>query len=245
MMVGEMLGRIHSFETLGGLDGPGLRCVVFFQGCPMHCLYCQNPDTWDAAGGQAIDSDEVIRTAARYKPYFGAAGGLTLSGGEPLMQAPFAGAILAGAKRLGIHTAIDTCGYRCGPDVIELLRATDLVILDIKHTHPARHQELTGRPLENTLAFLAQVGQLGIALWVRQVIVPGWNDTPEAIRALAEIIRPIASLRKAELLAYHRMARWKWEALGRKYPLAGVAEAPPEQVAKLQELLDSLLAARP
>ncbi len=239
-----MLGRIHSIETLGGLDGPGLRCVVFLQGCAMRCLYCQNPDTWSPAAGQETDSGEVVHTVQRYKPYFGPEGGVTLSGGEPFMQAAFAREILAGCRALGIHTAVDTCGYYLDSDVIEALCSTDLVILDIKHADSSRHKQLTGQELERPLAFLRHVAASGIDLWVRQVIVPGWNDTEDDIRALAELVKDLPSLRKAELLGYHAMARWKWEGLGLKYPLADVPEPSPERLAQLQTLLDGLISGR-
>jgi pyruvate formate lyase activating enzyme len=236
-----MRGRVHSFETLGALDGPGLRAVVFLQGCPRRCLYCQNPDTWDPRGGEAWEADAVVARVARCRPYFARAGGVTLSGGEPLVQPAFAAAILAGCRRLGIHTALDTSGACPDPDVRAVLACTDLVILDLKHADPERHRALTGGDLAPIVAFLDAVTDLGLALWVRQVIVPGWNDLEADLDALASLLRCRARprLQRVELLPYHTLARPKWEALGLPYPLAETPAPAPERLADLQRYLDA------
>lgn len=236
-----MVGRIHSIESLGAFDGPGLRCVVFMQGCPMRCLYCHNPDTWDAARGDSVDSSEVVAQAARLKPYFGREGGITLSGGEPLLQAGFATAIFAGCRAQGIHTALDTSGCFLNDAVRACLAETDLVLLDIKHTAPGKHRELTGQPLETVLSFLAHVERENIPLWVRQVIVPGWTDDESEIEALAALLRPLPSLQRVELLPYHNMAEKKWQALGRSYPLAGVQPPAQARLCALREVMADAL----
>jgi pyruvate formate lyase activating enzyme len=230
-------GRIHSIETLGALDGPGLRCVVFLQGCPLQCQYCHNPDTWDATGGESITCTALVSRIARFQPYFGEHGGVTLSGGEPLLQASFTAHVLQACAARGIHTALDTSGVILNADVRKALSATKLVILDIKHTDADLFQRLTGGSLVNTLNFLSEVAALNISLWVRQVIVPGWNDTAEDIHALAQLLHGIPSLERVELLPYHRLGVEKWRQLGRPYPLADVAELKPTTLAILKAVL--------
>jgi len=232
-----MLGRIHSIETLGALDGPGLRVVVFMQGCRLRCRYCQNPDTWAEDAGKEVSAREIVDMAIRYKPYFRGGGGITLSGGEPLLQPAFATEVLLGCRARGIHTALDTAGVEIDEFVDQALAQTDLVILDIKHADAERHRQLTGAPLEPTLTFMRQVAVRGIDLWVRQVIVPGWNDSERDMLALADLIRGATTLKKVELLPYHAMARAKWEALGKPYPLAGTPEADPAVRKHLEEVL--------
>jgi pyruvate formate lyase activating enzyme len=230
-------GRIHSLETLGALDGPGLRCVVFLQGCPLRCRYCHNPDTWAVGDGDEMTVDALVERIARYQPYFAREGGVTLSGGEPLLQARFAARVLAACAARGIHTALDTSGAVLNAEVRMALDATQLVILDIKHTDPARYRALTGGSLARTRAFMAEVAARGIPLWIRQVIVPGWNDTPADVQALARLVRDIPTLTRVELLPYHRLGVEKWCLLGRPYPLAEVAEL---SAAQQQTLLDVL-----
>ncbi len=236
-------GRVHSVETLGALDGPGLRCVVFLQGCPLRCQYCHNPDTWDPRGGKEMTAADVLSRVMKYRRYFGEKGGVTLSGGEPLMQAQFAADVLRLCQAEGIHTAVDTAGYRLDADVQRVLDYTRLVILDIKHADPQRYKELSGGELSTALEFMAVVCGRGIPLWVRQVIVPGLNDNEADIRMLAGLLAGAGTLAKAELLAYHAMARGKWEQLGREYPLADVRAADSDRMTELQQLLESLLLA--
>ena len=238
------LGRVHSLETMGALDGPGLRCVVFLQGCPLRCQYCHNPDMWERDGGEQWTAEDLVARVARYRPYFGQAGGVTLSGGEPLHQAEFAAAVLRGCREEGLHTALDTSGCRLDAAAREALDYTDLVLLDLKHTDPERHRALTGGELQRTLEFLEHVGARGLPLWVRQVIVPGWNDDAAAMAALAERVAPVAGLRRVELLPYHRLAMDKWERLGLPYPLSEVEEAPAARVAALGAVLRGELGRR-
>ncbi len=230
-------GLIHSIETLGALDGPGLRCVVFLQGCPLRCQYCHNPDTWAIHGGKSITCDALMARITRSHPYFGQWGGVTFSGGEPLLQASFVARVSRLCAAQGIHTALDTSGALLNEDVREALSATRLVILDIKHTDPERYHQLTGGVLATTLAFLREVAEKGIPLWVRQVIVPGWNDTAEDVRALAELLHDIPSIERIELLPYHRMGEDKWRQLGHVNPLEDVAEMDLARLAALRQIL--------
>ena len=234
----EIRGNVHSIETLGALDGPGLRCVVFLQGCPLRCQYCHNPDTWEEGGGGTMSCDELLARIVRYQAYFGQQGGVTLSGGEPLQQSRFAARVLEACLALGIHTAIDTSGAVPPATVQEALAATRLVILDIKHTDAARYRALTGgSSLARPLAFLREIVRRGLPLWVRQVIVPGWNDNTDDIRALARLLRDIPSLQRVELLPYHRLGVEKWQRLGYRYPLAGVAPMEEGQLSELSDIL--------
>lgn len=226
---------------MGALDGPGLRCVVFFQGCPMRCRYCQNPDTWDASAGREMTCEQVLAKIERCRPYFGKFGGVTLSGGEPFMQAAFAAELLQACRQRGIHTAVDTCGYFLNEQVDRGLDSTSLVILDIKHADGPKHKELTGCELDRPLAFLRHVAERGIPLWVRQVIVPGWNDTPADVDALAVLVKDVTCLQKVELLAYHTMARAKWDAMGILYPLGDTPPVSAETMKSLREHLATVL----
>lgn len=244
-----MTGRIHSIQTLSGVDGPGMRCVVFLQGCPLRCLYCQNPDTWACgcappaspaahAPGADIDSAELVRRVMRYRPYFGRDGGVTLSGGEPLLQAAFGEEVFAACRAAGVHTCLDTSGCMWNDAVQRLLAVTDLVLLDVKDCDPERHRRLTGGELSRTLEFLDRLGEMGKRTWVRQVIVPGRNDTPADARALVALLRGRTNVCKVELLAYHSLARQKYEELGLAYPLADTPDMDLAKLAELQALVD-------
>ena len=239
-----VIGKVHSVESMGAVDGPGLRCVVFLQGCPMRCRYCHNPDMWDPGLGHEMDSAEVVRRVLRLRPYFRSTGGLTLSGGEPLMQAPFALEILRGCKQAGIHTALDTCGFYLDAAVEECLRHTDLVLLDVKHSDPDRHKALTGHHMDRVLRFIEYLKQTGTAVWVRHVVVPGWTDREENLRVLLEMVADLPGLQRVELLPYHSMARDKWEALGVPYPLGEVEPPEDELMARLRAVVAATIPAR-
>lgn len=234
----QSTGRVHSFETLGALDGPGIRTVVFLSGCPMRCAYCHNPDTWQADGGTQMTAQEVYQRIARYRPYFKENGGVTLSGGEPLMQADFAAEIFLLCRADGIHTALDTSGALCTDGVERLLTLTDLVILDVKHTDPGAFYKLTGYPMEHLLSFIQLCKEMQKRLWLRQVIVPGVTDGEKNIRALRQLAQQCGA-EKTELLPYHTHGVHKWEKLGLTYPLANAA-LPDEQ---LMENLNRILTA--
>lgn len=229
-------GRIHSFETLGTLDGPGVRYVAFFSGCPLRCKYCHNPDTWELSSGAEMEAEDVIKKVLRYRPYFKNGGGITLSGGEPLLQPDFAGEILQGCKKEGVSTCVDTAGSVLNNLVKAALSNTDLVILDVKHTDPQKFHELTGGELSDNRVFLDYCITLKIPLWIRQVIVPGFNSTPEDMKSLLDYIRG-ANVQKVELLPYHTLGIRKWKALGLSYPLEGISPPPAELMDNLYKCI--------
>jgi len=229
--------RIHSIETLGGVDGPGMRCVIFFQGCPLRCLYCQNPDTQCFDGGQEISIPELMRTIERTRPYFGTQGGVTLSGGEPLAQPEAVTELLQACHATGIHTAIDTSGACVTGPALEAARLADLLILDIKHPDPDKCHALTGSGLDGPLWLLQEAEKHQQAVWIRHVVVPGWSDTLEVMDALALLLKPYTCIERVELLPYHTMASEKYRSLGRDLPLPGVPAANPVHVRHLEAYL--------
>lgn len=233
---GALCGSVHSFETLGALDGPGMRTVVFLSGCPMRCRYCHNPDTWEKDGKNIMNAAEVFQRIKRMKPYFGKSGGVTLSGGEPLLQTEFAIEIFWLCKEDGIHTALDTSGAIITAQTETLLDLTDLVICDIKHTDKEAFGELTSYSMDSLLAFLKLCKKLSKRLWIRQVIVPGITDNEENILMLKDMATKYGA-EKIELLPYHSHGVYKWEALGIPYSLHGT-EAPTKE--KMQQLNDLL-----
>ncbi|MFH0806949.1 MAG: pyruvate formate-lyase-activating protein [Elusimicrobiota bacterium] len=231
-------GRIHSIETLGALDGPGLRCVVFFQGCPLRCIYCHNPDTWAASGGTQITPAELVERISKYKLYFGKRGGVTFSGGEPLFQPEFLLETLKLCKSKEIHATLDTSGY-CETDAVnKCLDFTDLVILDIKHYDDLQHKKITGKPFGKTLEFLKLVFDKKIPLWIRHVVVPEINDTSEDIAELVSLIKKHAKPEKVELIGYHTMGIEKWKKLGLAYTLNAAKDANPAVITSLQKIID-------
>lgn len=235
-----MTGRIHSFESFGTVDGPGIRFVVFMQGCPMRCLYCHNPDTW-AGGGKSYTAEEVAATALRYKSYFTGGGGVTVSGGEPLLQIDFVCELFALLKRAGVHTALDTSGITFTPDEKEkfdkLLPLTDLVLLDIKHIDDKRHRELTGHSNKNVLAFAKYLSDIGKPMWIRHVLVPDITDNDEFLIRLSEFISTLKTVEKVEVLPYHNMGEVKYEKLGIDYPLKGTQPPLKERVENAKRIL--------
>lgn len=235
-------GCIHSYETLGGLDGPGLRTVVFLQGCPLRCGYCHNPDTWAVGGGTESTVAEAMARIRRYRPYYGKEGGVTLSGGEPLWQAPFVAELCAACAAEGIHTVIDTAGHPLSLPVEKALGACDLVVLDVKHADPGKFRQLTGGDWRGMCEVLAFTKARRKPTWIRQVIVPGWNDCPDDIQALAALVADHPSRERVELLPYHGLGHGKWEALGQVSPFADVPAMAAEDLARLQGLLTQALA---
>ncbi len=236
-----MKGYIHSIETLGALDGPGLRVVVFFQGCPMRCKYCQNPDTWALKDGILTDTNTLIKKIENYKPYFGVKGGITVSGGEPFMQAEFLLDLLKNLKKRKIKTVVDTCGYYLSSTVKKCIEYMDFVLLDIKHTVNTEHKKLTGKSLTNVLKFLNYCCSQRKKLWIRQVIIPGINDTKKDMQQLACLVKDCKSIQKIELLPYHLMGKWKWKKLGKKYLLQKKKGPTPEKIRKLKIYLSRQL----
>ena len=228
-----MKGRIHSIETFGAVDGPGIRTVFFMQGCPARCLYCHNPDSWELNGGRDVEIDEILHWAIRGKPYYGTEGGVTFSGGEPLMQGEFLAEAIKALKKRGISSAIDTSGTYVDEYTEEALKAADLVLLDIKHPLADRFEIITGKKQETLFDIIEIINRNGKHVWIRNVVVPDINDTEEDIELLNSFIRWVRYVDKVELLGYHTMAVDKYVKLGKTYRLKGV---PPMNGEKLNEL---------
>lgn len=229
------MGKIHSIETMGALDGPGIRMIVYFQGCVLRCLYCHNPDTWNLSGGQEMSVEEIVNKAVRYKPYFAAhMGGVTFSGGEPLMQPKFLIECLKGCKDKGIHTALDTGGVGIGY-YEEILKYTDLVILDIKHEDAKMYERLTGRNIQEYYKFKELIIQKKQKVWLKHVVVPGLTDSTEHLEALKNEIYSFNNIEKVELLPYHTMGVSKYESLNMPYPLKGTEDMSTVRIKELQE----------
>ncbi|WP_204845048.1 pyruvate formate-lyase-activating protein [Sedimentisphaera salicampi] len=230
-------GYIHSIQSMGTLDGPGTRCVVFLQGCSKRCIYCHNPDSWKMNAGEKTKSSEIIKLVERYRPYYGEKGGITLSGGEPLLQPQFAAEIFEMCRERGIHTALDTAGARPDEKTEKVLSFTDLVLLDIKHCRDENFREITGEGPEEMFEFLDYITKAGIEMWVRQVIVPEINDSQEDMKQLADLLEGRDNLKKLELLPYHSMGREKWEKLGLDYPLENTKPLEKSEIAGLIDFL--------
>ena len=217
---------------MGTLEGPGIRYVVFLQGCPLRCLFCHNPDTWRRRAGREVDVDDILRDVAGYRPFLDASGGgITCTGGEPLGQSDFVAELFSRARKIGIHTALDTSGFaKLSDSVRRVLEETDLVLLDIKHVEEEAHRELTGVSFERIERFARFVDASPARLWIRHVLVPTVTLEAEALRATAEFVATLRSVERIDLLPYHELGRHKWEALGRRYPLEGIAPPGRDEV---------------
>ena len=233
-----MTGRIHSLQSLGTVDGPGVRCVVFVQGCPLRCICCHNPDTWDFSGGEEIETDELCRRILRFKTYFGKNGGVTVSGGEPLMQAKFVEELFRKLKEQGIHTALDTSGCILNDDVQKLLDVTDLVLLDHKYPTEEGYFANTRAHLADVEAFLEELDRRIIPTWLRRVIIPGFTDSEKSVRSLNETARSFRCVEKIELLPFRNLCREKYEALKIPFPLADTVPPTKEKIDGLYGFLD-------
>lgn len=236
------VGRIHSFQSLGAVDGPGLRYVVFLQGCPLRCVYCHNPDTWDFAGGEAYTVDRVLQKVRRCAPYL-KNGGVTLTGGEPLAQSGFAAALLAAARAEGFHTALDTAGAASLGDAKAVLAHTDLLLLDVKFTTGQEYRRYTGGSLEHTLKVLELARGMGVPAWLRHVVAPGLNDGPAAAARLGQLARRYENVQRVELLPFRNLCAEKYDALGLAFPLAGTPPADESHLAPFYAALGGLAAA--
>ncbi len=233
-----MKGRVHSIQSMGTLDGPGIRYVIFLQGCNLRCGCCHNPDTWEYDGGVEYTAEELIARAERFREYFGAKGGITLSGGEPLLQAEFASELFRLSHAVGINTCLDTSGSILNDKVRELLSHTDRVLLDIKYTEDNLYRTHVGCSIETPLAFLKYLGDMGIKTTVRQVIIPGLNDNEENIKKLKNIARGCPSVDKIELLPFKKICEIKYKNLGIEFPFKDI---PTPDIAIMKRLNSMLL----
>lgn len=227
--------KIHSIETFGTVDGPGVRFVCFFQGCHLECKYCHNRDTWDINGGKYISVDELFNEIMKYKTFISPNGGFTASGGEPLLQPYFLIALFKKLKAAGIHTAIDTSGMIEITDTIkELLSLTDLVLLDIKHIDPIKCKDLVGFSNKKELAFARYLNDNNIPVWIRQVIVPGFTDNKDDLLKLKTFINSLNNVKKIEFLPYHNLGEYKWKELGFEYSLKNVRQANDKDIQRVK-----------
>ncbi|WP_281519789.1 pyruvate formate-lyase-activating protein [Acidaminococcus timonensis] len=238
-----MQGRIHSIESFGSVDGPGTRFIIFVQGCNMRCLYCHNVDTWDCHKGQLRSTDDLLDQAERYRPYWGPEGGITVSGGEPLLQIDFLLELFQKAKARGIHTCIDTAGQpftRKEPffsKFRQLMEVTDILLLDVKHIDLEAHKKLTGWGNENILDLFRYLSDIHKPIWVRQVLVPGYTDNPASLQRTREFLDTLTNVQRVEVLPYHNMGLYKWEELGIPNQLKDVEPPTEEQVDAARKIL--------
>lgn len=236
-----MIGRIHSMDTFGTVDGPGIRFVLFMQGCALQCQFCHNPDTWNTNSGRLMTVGEVADAIEPYIDYYRrSGGGLTVTGGEPTLQAPFVEALFREVKRrYGLHTALDTSGF-CDPDhVMGLLDTTDLVLLDLKQMNDAKHTSLTSQPNGRILHFANRLSELGKPMWIRHVLVPGVTDGYDDLLVLGLFIGGLRGVEKLEMLPYHRMGVYKWRQLGKAYLLDRVPEPSLREMERARFIVEA------
>ena len=231
-----MNGRIHSIQTMGAVDGPGIRAVVFLQGCPLRCAYCHNPDTWDFSGGEEVSSDFVSGKILRLKNFY-QKGGVTVSGGEPLLQGSFVNDLFRIMHENGLHTALDTSGIGSDESIALALEYTDLVLCDIKFPTEALYRAHTGGSLTKVLSFLEKAASKKLPLWVRHVVVPGLTDTEDSIKEIGKIAKSFKNLQKIELLPFKKICTVKYEKMGIPFPLSDVPECKKEAIERFEKLL--------
>ncbi|GAB2027444.1 pyruvate formate-lyase-activating protein [Lactovum odontotermitis] len=243
----QVTGLVNATETFGTVDGPGVRFVVFMQGCRMRCKYCHNPDTWAMKSERAMTRtvEDVMQDALRFQGFWGENGGITVSGGEAMLQIDFVTALFTYAQSLGIHTTLDTAAqpYKTDSYVTEhiddLLAVTDLVLLDLKEINPERHKELTANKNDNILEFAQYLSEKGVAMWIRHVLVPGESDFDEDLVKLGEFVKTLKNVLKFEVLPYHTMGEFKWRELGWKYQLEGVKPPTSARVHNAEKLMET------
>ena len=233
----EKRGRIHSFQSMGTLDGPGVRFVIFAQGCPLRCKCCHNPDTWELDGGKLYTAKELVCRVLRFKEYFGDEGGVTVSGGEPLLQAEFFCELFALCHKEGINTCLDTSGYVLTPQAKKLLTYTDRVLLDIKYTSDADYRAFVGCGIDAPMAFLEYLKEENIPTTLRQVIIPTVNDTREQVTLLRQIAESHENVDKVELLPFRKICSVKYENLGIEFPFGHLPEPSKEHMSALEQVL--------
>ncbi len=237
-----MKGRIHSFQSLGAVDGPGIRYVIFMQGCTLRCAYCHNPDTWNTKTGEEYSVDEVLAKIMRYKPYFGANGGVTVSGGEPLLQWEFVSGLFRRLHEIGVHTALDTAGIGNLAGAREVLLHTDLVLCDLKFSTEADYLHYCKGSINTVISFLKLTETMDVPLWIRHVIVPKLTDSEENILRISSISAQFSNLQKLQLLPFKKMCLSKYNALGINFPLGNYDECPDSGIEKLSKLAEDYLA---
>ena len=235
----DLSGKIHSIETFGTVDGPGIRYVIFLQGCHLRCKYCHNRDTWDTTVGTPKKVSELVQDIQKYSDYIKfSKGGVTVTGGEPLLQPKFLIALFTELKKLGYHTALDTSGmFPLTPEVKQVLSLTDLVLLDIKHIDDEKCKDLVGFSNKLELEFANYLSENGIKMWIRQVIIPGITDVENDLIRLKEFLQTLKTVEKIELNPYHTLGVYKWEDLGLEYPLKGVRQANTEDIERAKRIL--------
>lgn len=235
----NLTGKIHSIETFGTVDGPGIRYVIFLQGCHLRCKYCHNRDTWDTTIGTPKKVSELVQDIQKYSDYIKfSKGGVTVTGGEPLLQPKFLIALFTELKKLGYHTALDTSGmFPLTPEVKQVLSLTDLVLLDIKHIDDEKCKDLVGFSNKLELEFANYLSENGIKMWIRQVIIPGITDDENDLIRLKEFLQTLKTVEKIELNPYHTLGVYKWEDLGLEYPLKGVRQANTEDIERAKRIL--------
>lgn len=240
----KITGRVHSFESFALVDGPGVRFCVFLQGCRMRCMYCHNPETWDQTVGEEWTPEDLLKKVIRYKNYWGKDGGITVSGGEPLLQIEFVTEFFRLAKEKGVHTTLDTSGnaFSMEPDFLEkfdkLMEVTDLFMLDLKEINEEKHKILTKWTNQNILQMATYLSDHGKEMWIRHVLVPDLTDDEEGLKELNTFIKGLKTVSRVEILPYHTLGIFKWEKLGVEYPLEGVRTPSEEEVKKAEELLE-------
>ena len=232
-----MTGRINSIQTLGTVDGPGVRFVLFMQGCPLRCAYCHNPDTWDFSGGNEVSAEEIFEKVKRYREYFGADGGITVSGGEPTIQADFVFELFSLCREAGIHTALDTSGCVWNERVERLLSVTDLCLLDYKMTNDEDYLRYTKCEKVAVDKFLSELQKRNIDTWLRQVIVRGINDTVDSVKRLYAVADSHSCVKKVELLKFRKLCAPKYENLGIEFPFGNIDETSEGDIRKLRFMI--------
>jgi len=239
----EIKGRIHQVESFGSVDGPGVRYIVFLQGCHMRCKYCHNPETWSMEGGTLESAQDVFNKAYRYKNYWKNNGGITVSGGEALLQIDFVIELFSIAKKNKVHTTLDTSGntFAMTPEYLEkfdrLMEVTDLFMLDIKQIDDEKHRELTGWTNQNILEMAKYLSDNGKDMWIRHVLVPGVTDSDEDLNRLSEFVSELKTVQRFEVLPYHTLGVFKWEELGEQYALKDVPPPNSEQIKRANDIL--------
>ncbi|NMB18502.1 MAG: pyruvate formate lyase-activating protein [Erysipelothrix sp.] len=233
----QQVGYVRKFETMGMVDGPGIRTIAFLSGCPLRCLFCHNPDMWGHVPEDEITVQELIDKLKRYKPYYGDTGGVTFCGGEPLNQPEFLYEAMKACQEEGIHTVLDTSGFGRPNTFDKILSVTDLVLYDIKGVADEKYREMTGVPIKITEMFLEKLQATDIPIWIRVVIVPGIHDSYQYMDELADYIAPLKNIERIELLPYHTMGVNKYEKINMEYPLEGVPAMNKDVAMELQEYL--------